>query len=131
MILTKFDWEKAGKEYVEQMPNKLKESLIKGIEEAMLKAEEHAKKGFGSGKGAPNSPPGPLIARTGHLRRGIESGVNEGDYIGYLKNKVKYGEYHELGTKGMPARPFLRPAIINNIDELNRIIKDNIIRGLK
>lgn len=126
MISVDFDWNEAGRKYIEQMPTKLRESLIEGIREAMFYAEGESKKGFASGKGPPNPPPGPLIARTGHLRRSIESGVD--DTTGYLETKAKYGVVHELGT---PARPFLMPAIANNLDKIRDIITNNITKGLK
>ena len=131
MISIDFEWSKEGKRYIENMPNVLRESLIEGIRNAMFYAEGEAKKGFGSGKGPPNPPPGPLIARTGHLRRSIEGGVEEVGSTGYIKTDVKYGRPHELGNAKMPARPFLMPAIENNLDKIQNIIANNIVKGLK
>lgn len=111
---------------IQKMPDEFRIGLIKGLRMAMLYAEGKSKSGFASGTGPPLPPPGPLRVRTGHLRRSIESGV-DGD-VGYLETNVKYGARHELEV---PMRPFLRPALEDNMDKIAKIITDNILKGLK
>ncbi len=63
------------------------------------------------GSGPPNPPPGPLISRTGTLRRSIrvdDSGLPAFVDVG---TDLDYGAAHELGIAPMPARPFLQPAL--------------------
>lgn len=114
---------------IQEMPEEFRTGLIKAMRLAMFYAEGKAKSGFASGSGPPLPPPGPLRVRTGHLRRSIKSGVN--DDVGYLETDVKYGAQHELGLGKMPMRPFLRPALEDNMDKISEIIIDNILKGLK
>ena len=51
---------------------------------------------------------------SGRLRSSITAGVpekNGNEYTQKIGTNVKYGPFHEFGTKRLPARPFLRPAI--------------------
>jgi len=59
----------------------------------------------------PNPPPGPLISRTGTLRRSIR--VDRGGLPHFVDvgTDLIYGAVHELGTGRTPARPFLQPAL--------------------
>lgn len=124
MIKIKFDWRKEDLKYIEKMPGKFKTGLIKGMRMAMFFAEGESKKGFLSGKGPPH--PTILTARTGHLRRSIKSGVD--GTKGFLKTDVGYGYKHEVDPG---RRPFLMPALENNIDKIGDIIMDNITRSFK
>jgi HK97 gp10 family phage protein len=53
-------------------------------------------------------------------------GVSKGKYAGDRSNQGEafYGRFHELGTVKMPARPFLRPAVYENADEITRLIAE-------
>lgn len=141
MINLDFDWDKAGREYIENMPNKLKESLIDGIKEAMFAAEGYSKEGFDpqSWTKPPNPPPGPLVSRTEDLRDSVEASRDVkqegGSLVGYIESTLGYAEMHEFGGENdvgleVPPRPFLLPAITNNLDEIRNIIAENIIKGL-
>lgn len=123
MLKIKFDWRKEDLKYIEKMPGKFKTGLIKGMRMAMFHAERKAKAGFISDIHGPVHPT-ILTARSGHLRRSIKSGVDGTE--GFLKTDVAYGHKHEYGD-----RPFLMPAIENNIDRIGDIIMDNITRSFK
>jgi len=117
--------------------------FLKGVREAMFVAEKWSKESFGK--------PGHLVSRTGNLRRSINTTVKDkGSVIeGTIGTAVKYGPIHELGgvikpIKGkylkfaingqwksvrqvkIPARPYLKPSITENIDKIREIIMRNI-----
>lgn len=59
--------------------------------------------------------------RTGRLRGSIT-----GEYDGnsaQVGTNVEYGPYVELGTSKMDARPFIKPAIADHIDEYKEIFQ--------
>lgn len=106
--------------------------LLSGVKKAMLFVEGSAKKSFGRS--------GNLKVRTGLLRRSITTKVKEsGDIVeGIIGNNVTYAAIHEFGgmagrglkTK-IPARPFLKPAIEDNVIQINRIIQKEIRKEVK
>lgn len=122
---------------------KYRKGFIKGVREAMFVAEKWSKQSFGQ--------PGHLQSRTDNLRRSINTAVVEkgNEVVGTIGTPVKYGAIHELGgiikpIKGkylkfaingqwksvrqvkMPARPYLRPSITENIDKIREIIMRNV-----
>lgn len=124
MLKIRFDWDKAGLKWIERLPDNFRIGLIKGIREAMFYAEGKSKKSFLSGGGPPH--PTKLTARTGHLRRNIKSGVD--GTMGFLSNDVDYAVIHEE-VPGL--RPFLMPAIEDNMEKIEDIIMDNIVKAVK
>lgn len=77
------------------------------------------------GSGPPNPPPGPLISRTGTLRRSIRV-----DDVGLPRfvdvgSDLVYAGVHELGGQATrtPARPFLQPAADKIAPQLARIFE--------
>jgi phage gpG-like protein len=127
------------------LPN-IKEGIYKGMKLAMLHAEAQSKKRFNT----PNN----LHVRTGRLRNSIIGQVTQsGDtYTGSLGTNVIYGPIHENGgviraknapylkfqlpngqwiskkEVSIPSRPFLRPAITENIDRIREIIINSITK---
>lgn len=126
MIDVQFKFNKADLKYLKSMPKRWSRGLIKGLRKAALYAEGKSKKGFDSGSGPPNPPPGPLKARTGHLRRSIRSGVEVRSTTAWIGTDVIYGRVHELTGKVL--RPFLKPAIEDNQDKINDLIRQSILR---
>jgi HK97 gp10 family phage protein len=55
--------------------------------------------------------------RTGRLRNSITHEVHQSEKSVYVGASVKYAKYVEFGTSNMWARPYLKPAIMNHIDE--------------
>ena len=121
-----------------------RESFIDGLKKAMFFAERQAKRSFGDD--------GKPAVRTGHLRRTVKGGVKvRNDVgIGYLSANTIYAAIHELGgiirpTQSeylkfqiggqwkqvkqvtMPERPYLEPAITDNINKIEDIIKAEIL----
>lgn len=115
---------------VKKMPDMFKDALIRGIRKAMLFAEGKSKAIFAeSGPVKPNI----LTARTGHLRRSIRSGVDLRKTEGWIGTNVVYGKIHEETGAGKAKilRPFLAPAMKDNEDKINNIIRDSVIKEFK
>lgn len=103
---------------------------IAGMERACLWVEGEVKRSFKPGTGriyrrggkahqasAPGQPP---AVDTGRLRSSITHDVRieRGGVIGRVGTNVEYAPHLELGTSRMAARPFLRPAVFNNREEI-------------
>ena len=59
---------------------------------------------------------------TGNLRNGITH-QQESENVEVIGTNVEYAPYVELGTGKMDARPFLRPAAENHVDEYKFVLK--------
>lgn len=130
---------------LKHLPKEFKVSFIKGLKSAMLYAEAQSKKSFGD-EGKPK-------VKTGYLRRTIRSGVKVlfNDAIGFLSANTVYAPIQELGgiirprtadflkfqiggnwirakQVVIPDRPYLQPAITENINKIEDIIKETIIK---
>lgn len=126
MLDIKLKLDPKSEKYIKDMPEKAEEGLSKAMVKAMLFAEGKAKAIFKE-SGPVLAPPGPLVARTGHLRRSIRSGVD--GMTGWIGTDVKYGAMHELGLGKMPERPFLAPSFKGkNLDKIRSIIVDKLLK---
>ncbi len=114
---------------VKQYAKLMEYSIFKGMKRAMFLSEAESKKSFIENHKGPVHPT-KLTARTGNLRRSIQSRVNRktGLVIGSIGTTVGYGRKHELGTHMMASRPFLYPAIRDNLKKINDIIGQEIKR---
>ena len=115
---------------IDGLSGALKKGLAKSIVEAMLFAEGASKAIFKEG-GPVLPPPGPLVARTGHLRRSIRSGIERG--VGWVGTDVKYGKIHEVtgAGKAKVLRPFLGPSFQGkNLTKINEIILNGIFKEM-
>lgn len=112
----------------------LRKALITGTQKAMHFAEAKSKARFDT--------PGNLKVQTGTLRRSIKGIVEEdvNRIKGILFTNIEYGGPHELGlmmrtrsgsTYMMPHRPFLSPSILENLEEIDEIIANTILKHLK
>lgn len=61
---------------------------------------------------------------TGNLRNSLTHQVN-GDTV-EIGTGVEYAGYVELGTSKMGERPYLRPALENNVDMIRKIFESNL-----
>lgn len=132
-------------EDIQELPEQFEKGLKRGMRKAMVFAEQEAKNSFGQA--------GHLNSRSGRLKNSIESSVRKTGigYIGSLNSDVVYAAVHEYGAvihakndKYMkfpidgrwvtvekvviPPRPFMEPAISENVEEINEIIVREIIR---
>jgi len=132
-----------AKSMLRKMPELIKPALFKGMNEAMILAERESKLNL-SGR--------VLQRRSGRLRNSITHQVKiEGDnVIGRIGTNVVYGRIHELGGEirpktaralrfqipgvgwrmaqkvTIPKRPYLRPAIEENVSDITRILARRI-----
>lgn len=61
---------------------------------------------------------------TGRLKNSITHIVD--DRSTTIGTDVEYGKYQEAGTSRMKAQPFLKPGILNNMDEYKNIIYEEL-----
>lgn len=128
MLKVNFKLDAASESYLNALPEKFNKGLSKALVDAMLYAEGKSKTIFKEG-GPVLPPPGPLVARTGHLRRSIQSGAINN--IGWVGTNVKYGAYHELGIGKMPERPFIGPSFKGkNLDKIGDILIDGVMKEM-
>ena len=72
-----------------------------------------------------DTPESPNYVRTGNLRSSLEarSAIQTDERSATVGTNVEYAPYVEYGTsRGMPPRPFLRPAIENHMTEYENIL---------
>lgn len=107
--------------------------MIQDMEQVAQEVVDPAAKAgakIGLGAAIANAP-----SKTGKLKRSLtlkkaktKSKLRAAYKVG--TKGVKYSFYVEAGTKKMPARPYIRPAIDENRDKIDREIKKEIIKGL-
>jgi HK97 gp10 family phage protein len=67
--------------------------------------------------------------RTGTLQRSIMFWGGEGEY--YVGSQVHYAGYVEFGTSRMAPRPYLTPALMQNIPMLRQTLGDMIEKWIE
>ena len=74
-----------------------------------------------------SSPGSPPARRTGSLEQSIDRSVSvierDGGFIGIYGTTTGYGQFLELGTSDMAARPFLRPSLDLAAREAGQILR--------
>ena len=90
-------------------------------------------KGFSVGsyhasKGATGKSAGSKGA--GSVKMGFYSGSpgSAGDDTVYIGTNVEYAPYVELGSLKQRAKPYLKPAILNHINEYNELIRNELAK---
>ena len=63
---------------------------------------------------------------TGRLRSSITYLVD--DDTMFLGTNVEYAIYQEFGTRYQKGKPFLRPAIMNHVQEYTKIVEEELKR---
>lgn len=102
------------------------EAIMKALFMIGQQAEKNAK--FIITKVVYDTPESPSYKRTGRLRNSI-SNFYDGNTV-YLGTNVEYAPYVELGTYKMNiARPFIRPAIENHLQEYQEIFEKALKSG--
>jgi len=72
---------------------------------------------------APGEPP---ASDTGFNVNSITTDYDFGSLSGTVTARSQYAPYLEYGTRNMEPRPFMRPALMNKKDEIERIIASSI-----
>lgn len=135
-------------EWIRKKPEEMRKSLIPAMEKCMKLAEADSKRSYLSGP-----RPLRLDRRTGRLRSSITTrvGVSGNKIKGDLGTNVVYGRAHEQGFAGtvqvrshlrqgravvahtrrvnLKARPFLRPALVDNLEKFQRIFRQAILEA--
>lgn len=71
------------------------------------------------------------IYDTGELHRTIDYSVRQGDKLVDVGSPKNYAPFQEVGTRFMPARPFIRPGILDNTEEYKNIAAETIGEKMK
>lgn len=133
--MLKFDlrFKKGTEKMLSRLPKRYLEGLKIGMKQAMLFGEKKAKLGMGK-VGRPK-------IRTGHLRRSIHSRVKaeQNLLVGSLYSDLIYSRIQEFGgfQKGnhwigpLKARPYLEPAITQNLTKIQDIIRGQVVKHLE
>lgn len=125
-------------DYSDEVLQALRDAIPKVLEEWGLAGERFAKQHITTA--VYDTPQSPNYQRTGRLRGSItyatakktgnvESPATAQDKIKvsaknnevYIGTNVEYASYVEFGTSKMKARPYLRPAIEDHIDDYKKI----------
>ena len=106
-----------------EVKSAFEQAVARGLEAIGLQAEGNAKEEVT--KAVYNSPPAKSgYIRTGALRNSIGHATDgEAAYVG---SNIEYAPYVEYGTSKMPARPFIKPAVQNYMDEYEEIMKNEL-----
>lgn len=64
------------------------------------------------------------VGDTGRLRGSITHGVDEAEQCAYIGTNVEYAPYVEMGTSKMKAKPYLKPAVNDHVNEYKEIFED-------
>ncbi len=75
--------------------------------------------------------PAPLL-REGDLRDSIESEVETRgtEVVGLVYSDDPIAEYQEYGTSRLPPRPFIVPALISTLPEIEHALGETLVRAL-
>lgn len=101
-------------EFAKALPEQIEQALIAIGITAETKAKEEVTK-------VVYDTPERGYIRTGNLRNRITHEVLTGENAVVIGERLEYAPLVELGTSKMKPRPFLRPAIMNNVDEYKKL----------
>ena len=109
--------------FLDALPEQIEQALIAIGLTAETKAKEEVT------RVVYDTPPSPNYIRTGNLRNRLTHEVLTGENAVVIGERLEYAPFVELGTSKMKPRPFLKPAIVNNVDEYKRLAKDALKNG--
>jgi phage gpG-like protein len=132
--------------YLGVMSNLVRSGLASGVEESMKVSQEAVKKSFGT--------PGKPKVKSGNLRDSIRGDFQSGKNPGFTLSsdevyagiqemggtiRAKSGKYLTFQIGGswvkvpsvtIPARPYLNPAVMENLKKFKTIITESVIKEL-
>lgn len=103
---------------------------IKRLTAAALTIENHSRRSISEGYPPASIPGEPPHVRTGALRNSVTHEVGDFEEIARIGTNLPYGRHLELGTKHMPARPWLRRAFAETRAAVARIFEAAAGRGV-
>lgn len=65
---------------------------------------------------------------TGNLRRGLGYKTDKKENGVFMGSNIEYDEYVELGTSKQKAQPHWKPAVMDNLDDINKIVTDTLAK---
>ncbi len=77
---------------------------------------------------SPGNPPAP---DTGRLRQSLHSEYDPSDLSGEAIASTEYAEVQEFGSAKQAPRPFMRPALANQKENIVKTINDEVAGALK
>lgn len=110
-------------EFLSALPEQIEQALIAIGITAEAKAKEEVT------RVVYDTPPSPNYIRTGNLRNRITHEVLTGENAVVIGERLSYAPYVELGSSKMKPRPFLKPAIMNNIEEYKKLAEQALKGG--
>jgi HK97 gp10 family phage protein len=108
--------------FLNALPEQIEQALIAIGLTAETKAKEEVTR-------AVYDTPERGYIRTGDLRKRITNKVEMSEKTVYIGENLEYAPYVELGTSRMKPRPFLKPAIMNNVDEYKKLAEQALKGG--
>jgi len=145
MLEFKIKIDKKSLKSIEDAPDEFRRGLLEGMNKSMKLAELTTKNRMGRS--------GEIGIKSGRLRRSIRSQVKQrgSSITGVLFSNVIYARIHELGGTirpkiskylkfkigdrwisarevNIPARPYLRPSIEENVEDIKDLIVSSIIK---
>lgn len=110
-------------EFLNALPEQIEQALIAIGITAEAKAKEEVT------RVVYDTPPSPNYVRTGNLRNRITHEVLTGENAVVIGERLSYAPFVELGSSKMKPRPFLKPAIMNNIEEYKKLAEQALKGG--
>jgi HK97 gp10 family phage protein len=141
-----------------ELPELVTKEIEKEIKKSAIKIRDDAVKKFGEYQPEVGSYPAWEQLKEATIKQKEKAGGSEDPLIGHsdsngskvwsqpLRNTIgiktekltaavgtddPLGEYHEYGTEHIPPRPFLRPALYENQDNIKNNVKEGIQNGVK
>ena len=65
---------------------------------------------------------------TGRLRNSLTHAVESGEKSVYIGTNVEYAPYVEFGTRRQDPQPYLKPAVMNHVNEYKAIL-DQVMKS--
>lgn len=110
-------------EFLKALPEQIEQALIAIGITAEAKAKEEVT------RVVYDTPPSPNYIRTGNLRNRLTHEVLADENAVVIGERLEYAPFVELGSSKMKPRPFLKPAIMNNIEEYKKLAEQALKGG--
>lgn len=98
------------------------EAIARALEAIGLQAEGYAKDELSKPKPHSDGTTRPNVD-TGRLRNSITHSYDSFEQKAYVGTNLSYAAYVEMGTSKSKAYPYLKPAIVNHIDEYKQMVE--------